>query len=285
MQSKYKIYFDGEIAPNFNHEEVKKHAQAIFNLSDEKVTQLFNGSTHTLKDNLSAQDCQQYLNNLLNIGLVGKSVPPLPNHSNNKEKTITDHSQEPSLEKKATHPQNILNKRNRPMLSLLLLALIVAVGGYYAWQEGYINFPDSEQPTVSTNPTQSLQIDSSVKNSVTENVIQECTNPEVSQLLEKVLAEGIPQLVQRSSPEINLTITDYANNQELYYDQTRNKRLCGVLAQFSINAPNMTINIENPSVVYEVIYEIQKENNNAVRLSTFRQKIISSNLQTTAEND
>ena len=47
-----------------------------------------------------------------------------------------------------------------------------------------------------------------------------------------------------------------------------------------MEAPDIPSNLDEPSVVYEIIYEIQKEEDNSIRLNTFRQKIISSNLQT-----
>lgn len=285
MQSTYKIYFDGEIAPDFELIAVQKRARAIFNLNEEKIALLFNGSTHILKNNLSADECKQHLNQLLNIGMVAKSEPTLINHINNTGNSMTKNQEQKQLTESP--------KKNVTKISALLLGLIVIGGGIYAWKEGYITLSLDKKSTISTavasdvNNTNATNLTPDTQDLATisnGNIIEECTAPEVNQLLEKILAQGIPELIKRSSPEINLTISDYNQNQELYFDQMRNKRLCGVLAQFSVEAPNIMQNIENPSVVYEVIYEIQKEDDSAIRLSTFRQKIISSNVQTTVDN-
>ncbi|MGL4673518.1 MAG: hypothetical protein ACRCXK_01520 [Wohlfahrtiimonas sp.] len=321
MQQSYKIYFDGEIASNFNPEEVKKRAQVVFRLSEEKTAILFNGSSHILKESLSDTECAQYLDQLLHIGLIAKSDPLLHAETISYQESDVI-AEEPYHELNADsghEPQEIIEPKAKKIskaLPIALLALIVAGGGIYAWQSGLIELPflnedhSIEQPITITPPApkpaaekqpESANIQAPQETAPTETrdtettevaiedintpikspIIEECSDPEVINLLEKVLAQGIPQLVQRSSPDVNLTIKTYDNNQELYFDQTRNKRLCGVLAQFSIAAPNIPTNIENPSVVYEIIYEIQREEDQSVRLNTFRQKIISSNLQNT----
>ena len=293
MQQAYKIYFDGEIAPNFNPDEVQKRAQAVFRLDDVKVKQLFNGSKHILKDGLSLEECETYITQLASIGLVGKYAAS--NDEKLQSNVISENLKTFTTSKESNNnmSNSSENKPRSKALPIVLLAAIVAGGGFYAWQEGYVNFlfdhqtAELSQAELQVNNVVS-STDSIANNTVlpntNNNTIELCTDPEVSKLLEKVLAEGIPQLIQQSSPDINLTISDYSNNQELYFDQTRNKRLCGVLAQFSVDAPNISQNIDNPSIVYEVIYEIQKENDSAIRLSTFRQKIISSNIQTVADS-
>lgn len=316
MQQSYKIYFDGEIADNFNPEEVKKRAQIVFRLSDEKSAILFNGTQHILKENLSATECEQYLDQLLHIGLVAKSDPLL--HAEpiiQQEPEMAAEEVHYELNNASTHelPESEViepkTKKSSKALPFALLALIIAGGGVYAWQSGLIELPflnddsivdepiaiapkpqsppkqDTPTETQSKNlaPSQSAE---SPQEAITTNaqpekslIIEECTNPEVTVLLEKVLAQGLPKLVQRSSPDVNLTIQTYDNNQELYFDKARNKRLCGVLSKYSIDSPNISPEAENPTVVYEIIYEIQREEDQSIRLSTFRQKIISSNLQ------
>lgn len=288
MQQLYKIYFDGEIAPNFNSVEVKKRAQSVFKLSEKKIDQLFNGSKHTLKDGLSSEECQRYLKQLLNIGLIGKSELSAEKISQPTDITTEVLPLNSDADRSIQSTSTTTKSKKLPVISLVVL---VFGGVAYAWQAGYIKIPleNNNQPvavqpdkTTPTNvpPVANISPISTVDNN---SVIEECTNTEVTNLLEKVLAQGIPQLIQRSSPDVNLTIQDYIDNQELYFDSIRNKRLCGVIAQFSIDAPNIPQNLENPSVVYEVIYEIQKEDDQAIRLSTFRQKIISSNLQSTTD--
>ena len=320
MQQSYKIYFDGEIADNFNPEEVKKRAQIVFRLSDEKSAILFNGTQHILKENLSATECEQYLDQLLHIGLVAKSDPLLhaapiiqqePEMAAEEAHYELDNS---SIHNDPTESEVIepKTKKTPKALPFALLALIIAGGGVYAWQSGLIELPflnddsivdqpiaiapkpqsppqqDKNPEAQSEAPTPSQSAESP-QEAITTNaqpekslIIEECTNPEVTVLLEKVLAQGLPQLVQRSSPDVNLTIQTYDNNQELYFDKARNKRLCGVLSKYSIDSPNISPEAENPTVVYEIIYEIQREEDQSIRLSTFRQKIISSNLQSNA---
>lgn len=315
MQQSYKIYFDGEIADNFNPEEVKKRAQIVFRLSDEKSAILFNGTQHILKENLSATECEQYLDQLLHIGLVAKSYPLL--HAEpiiQQEPEIAAEEVHYELNNASTHelPESEViepkTKKSSKALPFALLALIIAGGGVYAWQSGLIELPflnddnivdqsiaiapkpqsppqqDKSPETQAENlaPSQSAESPQEAITNVQPEkslIIEECTNPEVTVLLEKVLAQGLPQLVQRSSPDVNLTIQTYDNNQELYFDKARNKRLCGVLSKYSIDSPNISPEAENPTVVYEIIYEIQREEDQSIRLSTFRQKIISSNLQ------
>jgi len=315
MQQSYKIYFDGEIADNFNPEEVKKRAQIVFRLSDEKSSILFNGAQHILKENLSAVECEQYLNQLLHIGLVAKPDPLL--HT----KLSTQQEPQAIVEEMHTEPDNTPYynpeeitepepkiKKISKVLPFALLAIIVAGGGVYAWQSGLIEVPfldnndiiidqpiaiapksqvtpaeaktpELEQPKQNQQPESTEEIITAEIQPEKSLIIEECTNPEVTVLLEKVLAQGLPQLVQRTSPDVNLTIQTYDNNQELYFDEARNKRLCGVLSKYSIDSPNISPDAENPTVVYEIIYEIQREEDQSIRLSTFRQKIISSNLQ------
>ena len=317
MQQSYKIYFDGEIADNFNPEEVKKRAQIVFRLSDEKSSILFNGAQHILKENVSAVECEQYLNQLLHIGLVAKSDPLL--HA----ELSTQQEPQAIVEEIYTEPDNTTyynpeeitepeskTKKTSKVLPLALLAVIVAGGGVYAWQSGLIEVPfldnndiiidqpiaiapksqvppvDAKAPEVKPEQSKQNQQSESTEEVITAKIqpeksliIEECTNPEVTVLLEKVLAQGLPQLVQRTSPDVNLTIQTYDNNQELYFDEARNKRLCGVLSKYSIDSPNISPDAENPTVVYEIIYEIQREEDQSIRLSTFRQKITSSNLQ------
>lgn len=314
MQQSYKIYFDGEIADNFNPEEVKKRAQIVFRLSDEKSAILFNGTQHILKENLSATECEQYLNQLLHIGLVAKSDPLL--HAEpimQQEPKVIAEEAHYEVDNTSAHEFQAVEtieskaKKTSKALPFALLALIIAGGGVYAWQSGLIELPFLNDdiiidqpiaiaPKPQTNPVEvkAPEVAAEQKNQQSESteelitteiqpekslVIEECTNPEVTILLEKVLAQGLPQLVQRSSPDVNLTIQTYDNNQELYFDKTRNKRLCGVLSKYSIDSPNISPDTENPSVIYEIIYEIQREEDQSIRLSTFRQKIISSNLQ------
>ena len=316
MQQSYKIYFDGEIADNFNPEEVKKRAQIVFRLSDEKSAILFNGTQHILKENLSATECEQYLDQLLHIGLVAKSDPLLYAEPiiQQESEMITEEAHY-ELDNDSTHElseSEIIEpktKKSSKALPFALLALIIAGGGVYTWQSGLIELPflndDNivEQPIAIAPKPQSLPQQDKTPEAQSENlapsqsvaspqeaiatnvqpekslIIEECTNPEVTVLLEKVLAQGLPQLVPRSSPDVNLTIQTYDNNQELYFDEARNKRLCGVLSKYSIDSPNISPEAENPTVVYEIIYEIQREEDQSIRLSTFRQKIISSNLQ------
>lgn len=315
MQQSYKIYFDGEIADNFNPEEVKKRAQIVFRLSDEKSAILFNGTQHILKENLSATECEQYLDQLLHIGLVAKSDPLL--HAEpiiHQEPEMATEEAHYELNNASTHelPESEViepkTKKSSKALPFALLALIIAGGGVYAWQSGLIELPflnddsiadqsiaiapkpqsppkqdkipetqaENLAPSQSAEPPQEAITNVQPEKSL---IIEECTNTEVTVLLEKVLAQGLPQLVQRSSPDVNLTIQTYDNNQELYFDKARNKRLCGVLSKYSIDSPNISPEAENPTVVYEIIYEIQREEDQSIRLSTFRQKIISSNLQ------
>ncbi len=316
MQQSYKIYFDGEIADNFNPEEVKKRAQIVFRLSDEKSVILFNGTQHILKENLSATECEQYLDQLLHIGLVAKSNPLLHTElpAQQEPRTVVGEIHIEPDNNSYYNPEEITEpkpkiKKISKILPLTLLALIVAGGGVYAWQSGLIELPflnnnitidqpiaiapkpqlppqqdkipeaQSKDPAPSQSvesPQEAIATNAQPKKSL---IIEECTNPEVTILLEKVLAQGLPQLVQRSSPDVNLTIQTYDNNQELYFDEARNKRLCGVLSKYAINSPNISPDIENPTVTYEIIYEIQREKDQSIRLNTFRQKVISSNLQ------
>ena len=310
MQQSYKIYFDGEIASNFNPEEVKKRAQAVFRLSDDKTTILFNGTQHVLKEHLTEQECVHFLGQLLDIGLIAKSDPALYENAHNETSQLNTQAEMASSESKdsSNSESTEQTKKQSKILPVTLLLSIVAGGTLYAWQSGYIEVPflkddnTVEQPIAITPPkpnhteTINQDIEKSTSNQAPtdipkENIantetplpsplIEECTHSEVTRLLDKVLAQGLPQLVQRSSPNVNLTIQTYDNNQELYFDESRNKRLCGVLAQYSVEAPDIPSNLDEPSVVYEIIYEIQKEEDNSIRLSTFRQKIISSNLQT-----
>ncbi|WP_077927288.1 hypothetical protein [Wohlfahrtiimonas populi] len=315
MQQSYKIYFDGEIAGNFNPEEVKKRAQIVFKLSEEKIVILFDGTPHILKENLSAAECEQYLNQLLHIGLVAKSDPLLHAELSTQQEPqaiVEEIYTEPDNTtyynpEEITEPEPKIKKASK-VLPLALLAIIVAGGGVYAWQSGLIELPflnddiidqpiaiapkpqttpvDVKAPEVEPEQSKQNQRSESTEEVITAEIqpeksliIEECTNPEVTVLLEKVLAQGLPQLVQRTSPDVNLTIQTYDNNQELYFDEARNKRLCGVLSKYSIDSPNISPDAENPTVVYEIIYEIQREDDQSIRLSTFRQKIISSNLQ------
>lgn len=317
MQQSYKIYFDGEIADNFNPEEVKKRAQIVFRLSDEKSSILFNGAQHILKENVSAAECEQYLNQLLHIGLVAKSDPLLHAELSNQQEpqAIVEEIHAEPDNTSYYNPEEITEaepkiKKTSKVLPLALLAIIVAGGGVYAWQSGLIEVPfldnndiiidqpvaiapksqvtpvEAKVPEVEPELPKQNQQPESTEEVITAEIqpeksliIEECTNPEVTALLEKVLAQGLPQLVQRTSPDVNLTIQTYDNNQELYFDEARNKRLCGVLSKYSIDSPNISPDAENPTVVYEIIYEIQREEDQSIRLSTFRQKIISSNLQ------
>lgn len=316
MQQSYKIYFDGEIADNFNSEEVKKRAQIVFRLSEEKIAILFDGTPHILKENLSSTECEQYLNQLLNIGLVAKSDPLLHAESpiQQESQTIVEEIHSELDNTPYYNPEEIAEpepkiKKTSKALPFALLALIVAGGGVYAWQSGLIELPflnddiiidqpiaiapkpqaapvETKAPEVAPEKPQQSQQPEATEEVITAEaqpekslIIEECTNPEVTVLLEKVLAQGLPQLVQRTSPDVNLTIQTYDNNQELYFDEARNKRLCGVLSKYSIDSPNISPGAENPTVVYEIIYEIQREEDQSIRLSTFRQKIISSNLQ------
>lgn len=310
MQQSYKIYFDGEIASNFNPEEVKKRAQAVFRLSDDKTTILFNGTQHVLKEHLTEQECVHFLGQLLDIGLIAKSDPALYENAHDETSQLNTQAEMESSESKdsSNSESTEQTKKQSKILPATLLLSIVAGGTLYAWQSGYIEVPflkddnTVEQPIAITPPkpnhteTINQDIEKSTSNQAPtdipkENItntetplpsplIEECTHSEVTRLLDKVLAQGLPQLVQRSSPNVNLTIQTYDNNQELYFDESRNKRLCGVLAQYSVEAPDIPSNLDEPSVVYEIIYEIQKEEDNSIRLNTFRQKIISSNLQT-----
>lgn len=301
MQQHYKIYFDGEIANNFNSDEVKKRAQVVFKLSEENTLTLFNGASHTLKENLSESACRQYLEQLLNIGLIGKSEPPLP--ADHSTTTQTEPLDAPLSPDKATPitddvmTDDASKKRTTSKIMPIALIIIVMIGSaLFAWQSGYIELPfmDNEAPQlveIPATPQQAINapkspdaIDNRPTQTTTQKdkaIIETCDDPETTHLLEKVLAQGIPQLIARSSPNVHLTIQNYTNNQELYFDSNRNKRLCGVVAKFKVEAPNVPIEIEDPSIIYEIIYELQKEEDQSVRLSTFRQKIISSNLQST----
>lgn len=261
----YTIYFDGEIAESLNPEDVKQTAQSVFNLNNEKITTLFNGSRHILKEDLSQAQCEQYLAKLAAIGLIAKAEPDLFNTTmdTTKETLMSNNNKETSPKKTSK--------------TLPILGLVAIIGGAaYAWYEGHIDIPFLPKPesleskTVADKPA----IDPT-------NIIAQCTQPDVEQLLVKILAEGIPQLIERSSPNVTLTIQNYTDNQELYFDPAKNKRLCGVISKFAVESPNLSPDIQNPYVTYEVIYEIQKEADNSVRLSTFRQKIIASNIQNT----
>lgn len=151
------------------------------------------------------------------------------------------------------------------------LVVLLLAGAGVAWKMGAIEFRSAN----------ALEAESTVTGIETDdiNIIEECTDDSSTALLEKILAQGIPELVKNSSPNATLTIQNYAYNQELYFDPNRNKRLCGVLAQYKVEGPNIPTDVENPSIVYEVIYELQKEPDQSIKLSTFRQRITSSNLQ------
>lgn len=380
MEQHYKIYFDGKIADNFNPDEVKKRAQAVFRLTDEKMAILFNGAEHTLRDNLTQTACEQYLQQLRNIGLIAKSQPPLPDESEEigdeahsiaieteeaastpelltKENDISndednptdtsndideDHKNEDSYESSEISESQDINtdsnsledsepepeqkpkakKTSKPLLIVLLLVVVLG-GGVFAWQSGMIELPFLDSANTETvdsititpkkqaepqqiPPAKIAEVASTTTlaentNTSTEaeevlppkpqsmtvekTIIEECNAAEITNLLGKILSQGIPQLVQRSSPDINLTIQSYTDNQELYFDSERNKRLCSVLAKYKVDAPNISSNIDEPFIMYEIIYEAQKDDDNAVRLNTFRQKILSSNLQSSDNTD
>lgn len=311
MPQRYKIYFTGDIVDGFDPVAVKENTQTTFKLNDENIDTLFNHSKHTLKDNLTAVECRQYLQQLLNLGLIGKSEPPLPSDAITI-KTTSDIPAEPI--------SSDIPKKSPTSAVVIFLLVVVASGGLYSWKEGYIDLSFLE---ADTEPTSIASSDLSIKEDITEdqpkvvtlaaestnsiektpavindepdlnslinvaqNNIDECTHPNVVTLLQKILTQGIPQLVQQTSSDIQLTIQDYDNNQELYFDENRNKRLCSVIAKFTVSAPDLPANILDPSVIYEVIYEIQKDqkdNDQSIRLSTFRQTIVSSNLQPSNE--
>lgn len=263
MSQNYTIYFNGEIAESFNPIEVKKRAQSVFRLPEDKLDLLFSGESHILKENLSQQLCEQYLDQLRHIGLVAHSQPPLPTHNNdnNTQKNMTR--------------QTTQNTKKRSSITPYFLGCLVILGGaiFGAWQLGYMDSLIAKFEVPHPNIRNENNANSNI------NVIETCNDANIIALLEKILTQGIPQLVQQTAPNTLLTLQSHSHNQELYFDIDRNKRLCGVLAQFKIEDPNISGDIENPSVVYEVIYEIQKEPDQSIKLSTFRQRIVSSTLQ------
>lgn len=282
MLQSYTIYFDGEIASNFNPEEVKKRAQIMFKLSEDRTTIFFDGTQHILKENLSASDCEQYLNQLLYIGLVAKSDPSLIQELT--PQTIDDR---PYTDTAVNHIEptksNTAKSYQKFKIPIIIgLSIIIAISGIYAWQTSAPNnpIPIEEAPIVITLKNQhQAQTDHTALPLAQSSDVKQCSDPEAITLLDQALTQGLTQLAQRSSHGIALTEQTYQDNQELYFDPARNKRLCKVSVKYSTNASYISTNKEMPYIMYEVIYEIQKENDNRIRFDIFKEKIISSNLQ------
>lgn len=264
LHQTYTIYFDGKIADNFNPEEVKKRAQTVFKLSDENTEIFFNGDGHVLKEELSQHDCEQYLDQLLNFGLIGKTEPLLP---------ITEKTVDSAIAKK--QPKHFKHKTT--LKYLFLFICLTVVGATVAWHYGLLQTPQKRitinDAMTSTHPLpETAPINNRIDSQNTINsTIEACTDSTTTNKLEVILKEGIFQSQQDPLATINLILKNYSDNQEIYFDAERNKRLCGVLAQYKIEGEGLS---QEVNIVYEIIYEIQKEEDQTVNLTIFRQRII-----------
>lgn len=282
MQQSYTIYYDGEIADNFNPEEVKKRALIVFKLSEEDIATLFNGTQHILKENLSGSECEQYLNQLLYIGLIAKSDPPLDQaltFQTIDDQPYTDTTIN-NIKPTKSNTAKLYQKLKFPIITCL--SIVIAIIGIYVWQTSTLNTPIAreEEPIVITLKSQyQTQTDHTALALVQQSNVKQCSDPASITLLDQALVQGLTQLAQRSSHGIALTEQTYQDNQELYFDQTRNKRLCKILVKYSTNDSYISTKKEMPYIMYEVIYEIQKEKDTSIRFNIFKEKIISSNLQ------
>ncbi|TBW59611.1 DUF898 domain-containing protein [Marinobacter halodurans] len=65
---RYRIQFDGGIVDGFSAEAVKANVQALFNVSSERASRLFDGTSRNLKKDLSLDQANRYRDRLLKAG-------------------------------------------------------------------------------------------------------------------------------------------------------------------------------------------------------------------------